>query len=142
MIPSAVISSSSPVLCQPHHLDSESIPDETLLFHTLVRDGVLQLAFQDEFEKLARAAQTSANRHRRQRAYHGNLEAALELHELKEKVREQERAQKRVLDQFAAAANLPQRRYHARYQSRLEEGPTARRDAEDAERLRWVTLLK
>ena len=93
------------------------------------------------FEKLARAAQTSANRHRRQRAYHGNLEAALELHELKEKVREQERAQKRVLDQFAAAANLPQRRYHARYQTRLEEGPTARRDAEDAERLRWVTLL-
>ena len=83
-IPGAVISSSSPVLCQPHHLDSESIPDETLLFHTLVRDGVLQLAFQDEFEKLVRAAQTSANRHRRQRAYHGNLEA-LELHERKSK---------------------------------------------------------
>ena len=139
VVPNVVISSSCPVLCLPHPLDSESFPDETLLFHTLVRDGVLQLAFQDDFEKLARAAQTSARRHRRQRAGHGNLEAALELHEHKRKVKEQERVQKRVLDQFAAAANLPQRRYHARFQSSLEEGPTARRDAEEAERLRWVT---
>ena len=136
-----VKSCSSPVLCQPHHEHSKSIPDETLLFHTLVRDGVLQLAFQEDFEKLARAAQTSANRHRRQRAGHGNIEAALELHEHTKKAREQERVQKKTLDQFAAAANLPQRRYHARYQSSLDEGPTARRDAEDAERLRWVTLL-
>ena len=137
----ASISRPSSVLCQPFHLDSAPVPDETLLFHTLVRDGVLQLTFQEDFKKLARAAQTSADRHRRQRAFHDNLEAALELHEHREKIREQERVKERVLDQFAAAAKLPHRRYHARYQSSLEEGPTARRDAEEAERLRWVTLL-
>ena len=141
VVPNAVISSSSTVPCPSVLVDSASVSDETLLFLALVRDGVLQLAFQDEFEKLARAAQTSATRLRHQRASHGNLEAALELHEHKRKAKEMERVQKSVLDQFAAATKLPQRKYHARYQSSLEEGPTARRDAEEAERLRWVTLL-
>ena len=96
-----------------------------LWFHTLVHDGVLQLTFQDEFEKLARTAQSGANRHRRQRADHGNVEAALFLNEHRKRTKELERDQKQALDQLAAAANLPQRRYHARHQSNLEEGPTA-----------------
>ena len=63
-------------------LGTQGQSDHALLYFTLVQDGALPTGFQVEFEKLARAAETEAERTRKKRAHLGNMEAAVYLHEL------------------------------------------------------------
>ena len=46
-----------------------------------------------------------------------------------------------VIDQFLVAADLKPRRYLTKWQEAYFEGPTARKDAESAERSRWTSLF-
>ena len=46
-----------------------------------------------------------------------------------------------AVDQFMVAADLVPRRFRTKWQQAYFEGPTARKDAESAERIRWISLL-
>ena len=49
--------------------------------------------------------------------------------------------EKSVQDQFVVASTLRPRRYRARYLESAFQGRTARQDAEEAERARWIQIL-
>ena len=113
----------------------------TLLYLTLVRDGALPRGFQEEFETLASAFETGADRALRQSAEGTDTDAVMYLHSLEQKRKETEQADKTAADQFIQAASLKPRRFRARYMSTQFDGPSARRDAEEAERNRWIFTL-
>ena len=46
-----------------------------------------------------------------------------------------------VADQLMIAVDLKPRRFRTKWQQACYEGPTARKDAESAERVRWLSLL-
>ena len=46
-----------------------------------------------------------------------------------------------AVDQFMVAADLVPRRFRTKWQQAYFEGPTARKDADSAERSRWISLL-
>ena len=46
-----------------------------------------------------------------------------------------------VVDQLVVAADIKPRRFRTKWQKSCYEGPTARQDAESAERSRWINLL-
>ena len=62
------------------------------------------------------------------------------LHSLEQKRKEAEQADKTAA-QFIQAASLKPRRARARYMSTQFDGPSARRDSEEAERNRWIFTL-
>ena len=101
------------------------------------RDGALPSFFQREFETLASAIETGADRALRQSAKRTDTDAVMYLHSLEQK-KETEQADKTAADQFIQAASLKPRRFRARYMSTQFDGPSARRDAEEAERNRWI----
>ena len=49
--------------------------------------------------------------------------------------------QKQAVDEFGHAAADRFRKYKSRFQRYLYDGPTAKEDAEDAERSRWIDIL-
>ena len=107
----------------------------TLLYLTLVRDGALPGGFQQEFESLASAIETGAERALRQSAKRTDTDAVMYLHSLEQNRKETEQADKTAADQFIQAASLKPRRFRARYMT------AARRDSEEAERNRWIFTL-
>ena len=113
----------------------------TLLYLTLVRDGALPSGFQQEFESLASAIDTGAERALRQSAKRTDTDAVMYLHFLEQKRKESEQAEKTAADQFIQAASLKPRRFRARYMSTQFDGPSARKDSEEAERSRWISIL-
>ena len=46
-----------------------------------------------------------------------------------------------VADQLMIAADIKPRRFRTKWQQACYEGPTARKDAESAERVRWLSLV-
>ena len=122
-------------------LETQGPSDHALLYFTLVQDGALPTGFQAEFEKLALAAETAAERTRKNRAHLGNMEAAVYLHELAKEKELQANKEKSVHDQFVVASTLRPRKYRARYLQSAFQGPTVRQDAEEAERARWIQTL-
>ena len=112
-----------------------------LLYLTLVRDGALPSGFQQEFESLASAIETGADRAPRQSAKRTDTDAVMYLHSLEQKRKETEQAVKTAADQFIQATSLKPRRFRARYMSTHFDGPSARRDSEEAERNRWIFTL-
>ena len=85
--------------------------------------------------------ETSAERALRQSAKRTDADAVMYLHSLEQKRKETERADKTAADQFIQAASLKPRSFRARYMSTQFDGPSARRDSEEAERNRWIFTL-
>ena len=104
-----------------------------LLYMTVVRDGALPSGFQQEFETLASAIETGADRSLRKSAKRTDTDAVMYLNSLEQKRKETERADKTAADQFIQAASLKPRRFLAQYMSTQFDGPSARRDAQEAE---------
>ena len=50
-------------------------------------------------------------------------------------------AEKSILDQLVIAADMRPKRFRTKWQRIIYDGPTARKDAESAERDRWIQLL-
>ena len=70
-----------------------------------------------------------------------DVEAALFAHSEQSKIKDQALEQKSAVDTFVAAASFPPTRYKSRLHFARFQGPSARRDAEESERQRWLQLL-
>ena len=55
------------------------------------------------------------------------MEAAVFLHELHKRNKEEDKVQNNVMDQFSIAATVMPQRYHARHLTKLFEGPSSGR---------------
>ena len=115
--------------------------DIVVLYHTLVRDQALPPGFEEAFSKLAPHISIAAKRQQGRLADTDNPRAALHLHELKKQDRDSERRTEVARAQFLLAAARPPRRYVSRLQRAIYQGPNARQETEDAERVRWVRHL-
>ena len=115
--------------------------DTTLLYLSLVQDGALPEGFQTEFEKLGPAIESGSARELRKAVQLDNVQAAVMLHEHKKRKQSELIFAKTVIDQFALAATVKPKRFATRLQASRYQGPSARRDAEQAERARWISAL-
>ena len=104
-------------------------------------DGALPGGWQPEFVKLIQAARPA--RDRQLRAFSGvkNEDASVWLHLFREEKAQLLKNEKKEAEQFLAAWELKPRRYKTKFQRSLFSGPTARKDAEEAERTRWIHEL-
>ena len=91
--------------------------------------------------KLIQAARPA--RDRQLRAFSGvkNEDASVWLHLFREEKAQLLKNEKKEAEQFLAAWELKPRRYKTKFQRSLFSGPTARKDAEEAERTRWIHEL-
>ena len=80
----------------------------------------------------------AAERQQRKLAHDDNVTAALSLHESRTRAHQEVKTLKTA---FFWAAAEPPRRYSSRLQKLSFQGPHARREAEDAERSRWIEHL-
>ena len=115
----------------------EVVPDIILLYLTLVRDGALPSGYEREFASLGPALEEGAERQCRRDARIGNEEAD-DFHRQRNKAAA---SLKSAEEQFLAAARDKPRSYRTRLQQMLYSGPTPRKDAEEAERARWIEIL-
>ena len=70
-----------------------------------------------------------------------NVGAAVWLHDRMKRKREEYKAVQQTAPQFECAAGEPPRRCRTRLERSLHGGPTAKRDADEAERQRWLQVL-
>ena len=90
---------------------------------------------------LATVRTAAAKRERRRMTNFGNVEAAVWLHEREKRKLVVEQVQQQTTAQFDWAAAERPWKYRSRFERMLFDGPTARRDAEEAERQRWLQIL-
>ena len=114
--------------------------DAQLLYWTLEDDGVLPPGYEQDFTQPMPVVCGAAERQARA-TFLDSPQAALYLHNhAKEKAKVCHKA-KSAEDQFALALNLRPRRYKTRFERTLYTGATPRKDAEEAERSRWIHIL-
>ena len=121
--------------------ECEPPEDIVILYHTLVRDGAIPGGYEQEFSTLARAIAPGAAREQNRVARHGNVEAAVWLHEREKRKHEEGQLEQQTSAQFQWAASERPRMFRTRLERSLYAGPTARHDAEEAERQRWPHIL-
>ena len=115
--------------------------DKVLLYRTLVADGGLPPRLEVEFSTLGPILESAAQRQGRRIRELSNMEAAVLLRQQKALGEKHATEVKTSADQFLRAAVMPPRRYKSSLQRTLYAGPTARKDAEEKERARWVEIL-
>ena len=117
------------------------IADFVLLYFTLVTDGVLPHGFFADFVELEQYARRSSDRSMRIATSISDAEAGLLLDASKRRLYDETLSTTASVDQLLVAADLKPKRFRTRLQMASFEGPTARKDAESAERSRWITLM-
>ena len=120
---------------------AEAELDACLLYRTLVKDGAIPEGWEPDFVKLMQVARQAGDRQLRAFSQVKNEDASVWLHEYHEKKAIAEMKEKQEAAQFMAAWEMKPRRYKTKFQRSLYAGPTARRDAEEAERTRWIHEL-
>ena len=117
------------------------LTDMVNLYITLLMDKVIPAGFLAEFLLLEHSLKASSRRFMNQAASRSDAEAERLLAiDKKQKVTH-------VLTSFAAsdqlvlASELKPRKFRTKWQRIIYEGPTARKDMEDAERSRWVAFF-
>ena len=120
---------------------SSELPHVTLLYHTLVQDGALPLGYLREFMSLEAPARRAANRLQASAAAVSDSIASTALSALRRESEHRASIEKSIADQLVIAAELKPKRFRARWQRTVYDGPTARKDAEASERNRWIQLL-
>ena len=115
--------------------------DEVILYFTLVADKVIPDGFLFDFLHMSQWISSAAHRQAARLARVTDVEAALFVHSVQTKVKDQALEQKAAVDTFVAAASIPPTRYKSRLHLAKFQGPSARRDAEESERQRWLQLL-
>ena len=138
-----------PSWCQNTPLDSRDfsvvwkcgVTDMVLLFITLVSDGAIPAGFLAEFLTLEQALNLSSKRAINIAANRSDAEAERLLFIDKKRRDMQALTSSAASDQQVLAAELKPRKFRSKWQRIVFEGPTARKDMEDAERARWVASL-
>ena len=124
-----------------HSASSPEPSHFTLLHHTLVRDGALPLGYVQEFTSLEAPARRSANRLQASAIAVTDSTASMTLAALRRESEHRASVEKSILDQLVIAADMRLKRFRTKWQRIVYDGPTARKDAESAERDRWIQLL-
>ena len=126
-----------------HHLllQSVGLTDVVLLYFTLRVDKVVPGGFLPEFVSLEYSMRRSSERRIRMAAYLTDAEAERLLAVEKERKLHDEFISSSVVDRLMVAAEVKPRRFRTKREKSCYEGPTARQDAESAERSRWINLL-
>ena len=115
--------------------------DFAFLYFTLLSDGAVPAGFLDDFLKLEIPASKAAARLIKLNASISDTEAELSLEREKRIKLACARESTAACDQLLVAADIKPRRFKSRLQRSCYEGPTASKDAESAERMRWISLL-
>ena len=115
--------------------------DEVILYFTLVADKVVPDGFLSDFLHLSRWISSAAHRQASRLAHVTDVEAALFVHTRQAKIKDQAIEHKAAVDTFVVAASFPPTRYKSRLHFAKFQGPSARKDAEESERQRWLQLL-
>ena len=112
-----------------------------VLYHTLVQDGALPSGYESDFAALESYIFPEADRQLWQLARLDNVSASVALHHFEKERAQMEQVEKKATEQFLGAALNKPKVYKTRLQSSFYETSTARRDTEEAERVRWVSEL-
>ena len=112
--------------------------DFVLLYFMLVADNVLPRGFLADFTKLEGPARRSTERS--QNLLRAFPTPKLLLSSQKQKLQESLSGSS-AADQLVVAASLRPKRFTSKWQQCCFEGPTARKDAEASQRIRWISLL-
>ena len=112
-----------------------------LLYITLVSDGAIPAGFLAEFLTLEQPLNLSSKRAINIAANRSDAEAERLLFIDKKRRDMQALTSSAVSDQLVLTAELKPRKFRSKWQRIVFEGPTARKDMEDAERARWVASL-
>ena len=102
----------------------------------LYRSGYLQ-----EFTSLEAPARRSANRLQASAVAVTDSAASMSLAALRRESEQQSSVEVSISDQLAIAADVRPKKFRTKWQRIVYDGPTARKDAESAERDRWIQLL-
>ena len=94
-----------------------------------------------EFAAVEPAIQRASAAEIRRRTRMCNMSSAVWLHQREERLNSTFRLKKLSEDQFLLAAQTRPTRFRAKWQKLYYDGPTARRDAEEALRSKWVEDL-
>ena len=117
------------------------VPDIVLLYRTLGADGGLPSGYEKEFSTLGPVLESAAQRQDRRIRELSKMESSILLKQHKAQEEKRAKNAKTLADQFLLTAVMPPRRYRSRLQRSLYAGPTARKDAAERERARWVEVL-
>ena len=127
-------------------LSSPSVPVTVpsgfaLLYHTLVKDNALPIGYLQDFFSLEIPARRAAKRLQVSAASISDSMASTALSELRKKDAQRAAEVISISDQLVIAADLKPKKFRTTWPRSVYDGPTARKDAELAERDRWVQLL-
>ena len=117
-------------------------PDVLLLYWTLVRDGVLPKGYELEFASLESAIRNGAARALKRTAGSDNQSAAVWLHWRQQESASKARSEKLAVDQLLLSSSERPSKFRAKWQEKFFDGPTARKDAEEAPRTKWIRELE
>ena len=115
--------------------------DVVVLYYTLVQDGALPQGFETSFAAVGPYIFPEDERQLRQMTRLDNMSASVALHQHGKECMQMEQVEKKAAEQFLAAALNKLKVYKTRLQKSFYETTTARRDMEEAERVRWVSEL-
>ena len=115
--------------------------DFLVLYRTLVKDGALPMVYDREFMSLEPIVMTAARRENDKAITITNVTAALWLDKFGKKKTELQRHTKTIEEQFILGCAKEPRRFQSRLQKILHTDASARSDAEELERQRWVLTL-
>ena len=113
----------------------------TLLYYTLVRDGALPLGYLREDMSLEAPARKAVSRLQASAVAVSDSAASTALVALRRESEHRASVEKSIADQLVIAADMRPKRFRTKWQRIAYDGPTARKDAETAERDRWIQLL-
>ena len=117
------------------------VTDMVLLYITLVSDRAIPAGFLAEFLTLEQPLNLSSKRAINMAVNLSDAEAERLLIIDKKRKDTQILTSSAASDQLVLAAELKPRKFRSKWQRIVYEGPTARKDIEDAERSRWVATL-
>ena len=112
-----------------------------ILYSSLLMDNAVTMGYLQEFLSLEKPARRAAKRLQISAASISDSMAATALFVLR---READRRATEVIsisDQLLIAADIRPKKFRTKWQRAVYDGPTARKDAELAERDRWIQLL-
>ena len=124
----------------PSALTSEP-PDFALLYYTLVLDDAIPVRYLREFMSLETPARRAAKRALISAVSITDSMASTALSAFRREAGRRANEFGTIGDQLAIAADIRPKRFRTKWQRAVYDGPTARKDAEAAERDRWIQLL-
>ena len=127
-------------IISPSALNSEP-PHFTLLYYTLVLDDAIPIGYLREFMSLETPARRAANRLQTSAASVSDSMASMALIALRRESDHRAAVAGTIADQLVIADDMRPKRFRTKWQRAIYDGPTARKDAEAAERDRWIQLL-